>query len=88
MVVGTPSAIGSDNKTAEETGTTKFLDFKIDNNLNIKKKKHIDYIISKLSSTCFVMREVTPLIKIYILKLICYACLQSVMPYGVIFWVN
>jgi hypothetical protein len=86
MVVGTPNAIGSDNKTAEETGTTKFLDFQIDNNLT--KKKHIDYIISKLSSTCFVMREVTPLIKIYILKLIYYAYLQSVMPYGVIFWVN
>jgi hypothetical protein len=53
--------IGYDNKTIEEVGITKFLCLQIDNNLHWKK--NIGYIIPKLSSACFAMRTVTPVMK-------------------------
>jgi hypothetical protein len=53
---------GYDNKTIEEVLKTKFLGLQTDNNLNWKK--YIKYIIPKLSSACFAMRTVTPLLKV------------------------
>jgi hypothetical protein len=78
--------IGYDNKTIKEVVRTKFHGLQIDNNLNWKK--HIEYIIPKLSSACFSMRTVTPLLKVDTLKLVCFACFHSVMSYGVICWGN
>jgi hypothetical protein len=75
--------IGYDNETIEEVLTTKFLGLQIDNNLNWKK--HIEYIIPKLSLACFAMRTVTSLLKVDTLKLVYFAYLHSVMSYGVIF---
>jgi hypothetical protein len=46
--------IGYYNKTIEEVGITKFLSLQIDDNLNWKR--HIEYIIPKLTSACFAMR--------------------------------
>jgi hypothetical protein len=77
---------GYDNKTIEVVLTTKFLGLKIDNNLNWKK--HIEYIISKLSSACFSMRTVTPLLKVDTLKLVYFAYFHSIISYGIIFWGN
>jgi hypothetical protein len=68
-----------DNKTIEEVLTTKFLGLQIDNKLN--PKKHIEYIIPKLSPACFAMRAVTPLLKINTLKLIYSAYLHFIMSY-------
>jgi hypothetical protein len=51
--------IGSDNKLIEEVEANKFLGLQIDNNLNWEK--HIEYIIPKLSSACFAMGTVVPL---------------------------
>jgi hypothetical protein len=48
--------IGFDNKLIEEAEANKFLGLQIDNNLNWKK--HVEYIIPKLSSACFAMRTV------------------------------
>jgi hypothetical protein len=53
--------IGYGNKTIREVETTKFLGLQIDNNLNWKT--HIQYIIPKLSSTCFAMRTATTVMK-------------------------
>jgi hypothetical protein len=79
--------IGYDNKTIEEVLlTTKFLGLQIDSNLNWKK--HIEYIIPKLSSACFAMRTVKPLLNVDTLKLVYFAYFHSVMSYGVIFWGN
>jgi hypothetical protein len=47
--------IGFDNKLIEEVEANKFLGLQIDNNLNWKK--HIEYIIPKLSSACFAMED-------------------------------
>jgi hypothetical protein len=78
--------IAYDSKTIEEVVTTKFLGLQIENNLNWKK--HIEYDIPKLSSACFAMRTVTPLLKVDTLKLVYFAYFHSVMSYGVIFWGN
>jgi hypothetical protein len=55
--------VGYDNKTIGEILTT-WLDLQIDNWPNLNWRKHIAYIISKLSSSCFAMRTVTPLLKV------------------------
>jgi hypothetical protein len=52
---------GYGNKTTEEVLTTKFLGLQIDGNFNWKK--HTEYIIPKLSSACFIISTITPLLK-------------------------
>jgi hypothetical protein len=69
--------IGYGNKTTEEVLTTKFLGLQIDNNLNWKK--HIEYIIPKLSSACFAIRTVTPVLKRDNLKLVYFAYFHSII---------
>jgi hypothetical protein len=78
-------SIGYVDKTIEEA-ETKFLSLQVDNNLNWKT--HIQYIIPKLSSACFPMRNITSLMKTETLKLVYFACFQSIMSYGIIFWGN
>jgi hypothetical protein len=70
-------------KTTEEVETTKFLGLQVDNNLNWKT--HIQYIIPKLSSACFAMRTIGSLMKTETLKLVYFACVHSIMSYGIIF---
>jgi hypothetical protein len=48
-------------------------------------EKYIECIIPKLSSACFAMRTVIPLIKI---KLVYFAQFNSIMSHEVIFWGN
>jgi hypothetical protein len=72
--------IGYDNKAIQDVITTKFLGLQIDNNLNWKKR--IVYFFPKLSSACFVMRTVTPLLKKNTLKLVCFAYFHSIMSRG------
>jgi hypothetical protein len=45
--------IGYDNKTIEEVSTTKFLGLQTD---NLNCKKHTEYNIPKLCSSCFAMK--------------------------------
>jgi hypothetical protein len=65
---------GYDNKTTEEVLTTKFLALETDDNLNWIK--HIEYIIPKLNSACFIMRTVIPLLTVDTFK-ISLLCLFS-----------
>jgi hypothetical protein len=75
--------IGYDNKTVEEALTTNYFGLQIVNNFSWKK--YIEYIIPKLSSACFVMRIVTPLLKVDTLKLVYFEYLHSIKSHGVIF---
>jgi hypothetical protein len=59
-----------------EVETTKFPDLQIDSNLNWRA--HIQYIMLKLSSTCFAMRTVKSLMKTESLKLAHCAYFHSV----------
>jgi hypothetical protein len=76
--------IGCD-KIIEEALTNKFLHIQIDNS---NLKKCFERIVPKLSSACFAMRTVTPLMKTDTLKLVYFAYFHSIMSYGVIFWGN
>ena len=64
----------------------KFLGLNIDNRLCWKN--HIDYLVTKLSSSCFLMRTVKPMISLSSLRMIYFAYIHSVMTYGIIFWGN
>jgi hypothetical protein len=76
--------VSYDNKTIEEVVTTSLVyKFKITN-----WKKHTEYIIPKFRSACFVMRTVTPLLKVDTLKSVYFAYFHSFMSHGVIFWRN
>ena len=62
----------------------KFLGVHI--NATLTWKNHIDGILPKLSSACFVMRSVKPYLSQQMLIAIYYSYFHSVMTYGIIFW--
>jgi hypothetical protein len=64
----------------------KFLGLRIDRNINWKK--HIEEILSKLSSACYVVRSVYQIGCMATPKMICYACFHSRLQYGIIFGGN
>jgi len=51
-------------------------------------KRHINQILSRLSSACYAIRVITPLMSEDILKMIYHSYVHSIMTYGVIFWGN
>jgi hypothetical protein len=77
--------MGYNNKTIKEVKTAKFLGLQID---SLNWNKRVEYVIPKPRSACFIMRTVTPLIKIYTCTstLFYFAYFHSIMPHGVVFW--
>jgi hypothetical protein len=73
-----------ENKLITTVQETKFLGLIIDNKLSWKG--HINYIIPKLSSACYVMRTVKPHVSHNTLKIIYYSYFHSIMNYGLLFW--
>jgi hypothetical protein len=73
-----------ENKHTSTVKETKFLGLIIDNILSWTG--HIDSIIPKLSSACYVMRRVKPYVSHNTLKIIYYYYIYSVMNYGLLFW--
>jgi hypothetical protein len=80
--------IGLSHKQIFNSNCTKFLGLIIDNKLSWKN--HIDYLTTKLSTTCFIMRVIKPLMSLNTLKMIYFSYIHSVMTYGItsIFWGN
>jgi hypothetical protein len=76
--------VGHDNKRIKEVLISAFLGLQVGNKLNLKK--HIIYIIPRLSSVCFAMRTVMPLLKVGTLKLVYFAYFHFIVSYRVIFW--
>jgi hypothetical protein len=72
------------NKYISAVKETKFFGLMTDNTLSWKG--HIDYIIPKLSSACYVMRTVKPYVLYNTLKIIYYSYFHSVLNYGLLFW--
>jgi hypothetical protein len=75
---------------AEEyiTNTTNinFMGLVIDENLSWKF--HIEQALIKLSSACYAMKVVTPLIGDKTLRMIYFAYVHSLLSYGIILWGN
>ena len=72
-----------ENKIIATVQETKFLGLIIDNKLSWKG--HINYIIPKLSSACYVMRTVKAHVSFNTLKIIYYSYFHSIMNCGLIF---
>jgi hypothetical protein len=49
---------------------------------------HIEYIIRKLASTCYIMRSIKPFMSLNTLKHIYYSYFNAILNYGLPFWGN
>jgi hypothetical protein len=49
---------------------------------------HIEYIGSKLSTVCYMMRSIKPYTSISTIKKVYHSCFNSVIQYGLPFWCN
>ena len=49
---------------------------------------HINYITPKLSSSCYAMRSIKPVMSLNTLKTIYYSCFNAITSYGLPFWGN
>jgi hypothetical protein len=78
--------IGYDNKQIVNSTNTKFLGLIIDNTLFWKS--HIDWLMSKLSTACIVIRAIKPYMSQETLRMIYFSFVHSIMTYGIIFWGN
>jgi len=70
----------------KETGSLKFLGLELDKVLNWKN--HIDKLLPKLSSACFVIRSMLSHCNTTTIKTIYFAYFHSILEYGIAFWGN
>jgi hypothetical protein len=75
-----------ENNRTFNNQNTKFLGLIVDNTLSWKP--HIDHLINKLSTSCYVIRSVNPYVNTNVLIMIYHSLFHSVMIYGIIFWGN
>jgi hypothetical protein len=71
-------------KTITGANNTKFLGLELDK--NISWKNHVQKIVSKLSSACYLVRRMYPCCTSDTLKTIYFTYFHTVMEYGIIFW--
>jgi len=64
----------------------KFLGIYINDSINWNY--HIDYIIPKLSTACYIMRNIKSYMPLNTMKTIYYSYFNSIMSYGLLFWGN
>ena len=65
---------------------TKFLGLTIDDTLSWKA--HIDHIMSKLNTACFVVRMIQPIMSSETLRMVYFAYVHPILSFGIIFWGN
>jgi len=75
---------GYDNKLGPNVLHTKFLGINIDSTLSWKT--HIEQLVYKLSTACYVISK--PYISHTILIMVYYSHFHSIMNYNLIFWGN
>ena len=62
-----------------------FLGLTIDDSLS--RKAHIDQMMSKLNTACFVIQTVQSMMSLETLRMVCFAYIHSIISYGIIlFW--
>jgi hypothetical protein len=86
----TKNSVHNDNKimyhnnTISNISNIKFLGLILESTLSWSK--HIEGLINKLSSVCYMLRYVKPYMSHTSLMMIYYALFHSAMSYGIIFW--
>ena len=73
------------NKTITNVPSVKFLGLLVDDTLSWDK--HINQIASKLSSACYAVRALTPLLSINALKMLYFSYAHSIISYSKFFGV-
>ena len=66
----------------KSSSNTKFLGLIIDDSLSWKA--HIDQMMSKLNTTCFVIRTIQAIMSLETLRMVYFAYIHSIMSYGII----
>jgi len=55
-------------------------------NCNLTWKSHIDNLIKNLSSICFMLRKLLPIVNVKVLRVVYFAHFFSQISYGIFFW--
>jgi hypothetical protein len=76
----------SNNHQITTLSNKKFLGININDTMNWSG--HVEHIIPKLSSACYIMRSVKPYMPLKTLKTIYYSYFNTIMSYGLLFWGN
>jgi len=74
------------NNLITNSSYTKFLGVTMNNTLSWNN--HIDLLMKKLSTACYIIRNAKTYMSALSLKVIYYAFFHSAMSYGIIFWGN
>jgi hypothetical protein len=74
------------NNQITNSTNTKFLALAIEETLSWKC--HINQIFPRLSSACYAIKVITPVMSEDTLKMIYHSYVHSVITYGIIFWGN
>ena len=67
-----------------ETNTIKFLGLQLDSHLTWKT--HINSLLHKLSTVCFIMRRVSHILNIDTLRIVYFVHFHTLIKYSTIFW--
>jgi hypothetical protein len=62
----------------------KFLGMNLD--CHLTWKQHSDNLVKKLSTICFILRKLLPIVNKQVLRMVYFAHFQSQVGYGIIFW--
>jgi hypothetical protein len=74
------------NNQITNSTNTKFLSLNVEETLSWKC--HITHILPRLSSACYAIKVITPLMSEDTLKIIYHSYIHSIITYGIIFWGN
>ena len=74
------------NETIRNVPSVKFLGLLVDDTLSWDQ--HINQIASKLSSACYAVWTLTPLLSKNALQMLYFSYAHSIISYGIIFWGN
>jgi hypothetical protein len=76
--------VSYNNNFISNNNRVKFLGLTLDTTLSWEG--HINYVISKLNSLCFILRSLKPFVSAETMRAIYFAYAHSIMTYGIIFW--
>jgi len=75
-----------DKKSITTSNTVKYLGLTISDDL--RWDCHIDKLCPKLTSVCYMIQRLRPLMDREVLLQVYYGCFHSVISYGIVFWGN
>ena len=54
--------------------------------MHLTWQQHTDNLVKKLSTICFMLRKLLPIVNIKVLRMAYFAHFHSQLSYGIIFW--